>query len=213
MSHSSSNSTCWTRKSTPCARCRCAFFLTARCSRAAQAAADLNFFRYYSYSTKANKQTSRDVFLQYSYKKGEIEGEKTKTVCVCVLIYSRARVRGPEGAHAVLQTEIAGGLWCDRWPKGEALSDLSLPLSPHLLLCRGSGCCRGARRMGRPLNPQLHPKPARSPLCANFKQLKAFVVQKKNTNRGFWLIHQNTKLESKVIAVVTALLRAGEVHI
>lgn len=31
-----------------------------------------------------------------------------------MLIYSKAREQSPEAANAVLQIEIAGGLWCDR---------------------------------------------------------------------------------------------------
>lgn len=32
----------------------------------------------------------------------------------CILIYNKAREQSPEAANAVLQIQIADGLWCDR---------------------------------------------------------------------------------------------------
>lgn len=55
-----------------------------------------------------------------------------------MLIYSKAREQRLEGAEALLQIEIAGGLWCDRRPKVRHLV-IYLWLSPSSSPALGPG--------------------------------------------------------------------------
>lgn len=56
----------------------------------------------------------------------------------CMLIYSKAREQSPEAANAVPQIEIAGGLWCDQWPKVRHLVIYLTHIPSSLLLCNGA---------------------------------------------------------------------------
>ena len=73
-------------------------------------------------------------------KRGDVEKKKSSDgVRWCMLIYSKAREQSPEAANAVLQIEIADGLWCDRWPKVRHLVIYLSHIPSSLLLRGGAG--------------------------------------------------------------------------